>query len=179
MPVPDAGAGCRMPGRLPENKKCILWKWMVPLLTDLRSQGLLHRAREGASDLNAALSFLYNAPLWLEHEECKFVYNRGMNFLQAYSALARDCFRQNKYHLYPLYPKLHAVHHVWLLISQDGDSVGYAMNPLTASCQQDEDIVGKVSRTSRRVNVRMVIQRTLQRYLMASYKVWFDAKIIA
>ena len=177
VPVPDAG--CRMPGRLPENKKCILWKWMVPLLTDLRSQGLLHRAREGASDLNAALSFLYNAPLWLEHEECKFVYNRGMNFLQAYSALARDCFRQNKYHLYPLYPKLHAVHHVWLLISQDGDSVGYAMNPLPASCQQDEDIVGKVSRTSRRVNVRMVIQRTLQRYLMASYKVWFDAKIIA
>ena len=158
-----------------------LMKWLVPLLTDLPqdSQGLLHRAREGARDLNAALSFLYNAPLWLDQEECKFVYSRGMNFLQTYSALAGDCFRQNKYHLYPLYPKLHAVHHVWLLISQDGDSVGYAMNPLTASCQQDEDIVGKVSRTSRRVNVRMVIQRTLQRYLMASYKVWFDAKIIA
>jgi hypothetical protein len=52
---------------------------------------------------------------------------------------------------------------VWLLISQDGDSVGYAMNPLTASCQQDEDIMGKVSRTSRRENVRMLIQRTLER----------------
>ena len=157
-----------------------LMKWLVPLLTDLQpdAQGLLIRAREAARDLNAALSLLYNAALFLEMDDCKFVYKKGMSFIQEYTALAKDCFQQNQWYLYPLFPKIHAVHHTWLGIRLDCQACGYSMNPLTASCQQDEDIVGRISRTSRRVNVRKVMTRTLQRHLMASYKVWVDAKII-
>ena len=99
-------------------------------------------------------------------------------FLQSYTHLAEEMFRKGRWHLYPLFPKIHAVHHIWLQIYEDAQIHDYSINPLTASCQQDEDVVGRVSRTSRRVNVRKVCLRTLQRHLMACYKVWRDAKLI-
>ena len=115
---------------------------------------------------------------FLEKDECMFVYNKGMAFLQSYTYLAKEMFRAGRWHLYPLYPKIHAVHHIWVGIFEDGQTNDYSINPLTASCQQDEDAVGRVSRTSRRVNVRKVCLRTLQRHLMSCYKVWKDAKLI-
>ena len=157
-----------------------LMRWLVSLRHDLEpdNEGLLVRCREAARDLNETLSFLYNAPLFLEKNECMFVYNKGMAFLQSYTHLAEEMFRKGRWYLYPLYPKIHAVHHIWLVIYEDAHTHGYAISPLTASCQQDEDVVGRVARTSRRVNVRKVCLRTLQRHLMACYKVWKDAKLI-
>ena len=55
---------------------------------------------------------------------------------------------------------------------------GFAMNPLTASCQMDEDVVGRVSRTSRRVNIRSTAPLTLQRHLMACWDVWHGAEVL-
>ena len=59
-----------------------LMRWLVCLLHDLEPdrEGLLVRCREAARDLNATLSFLYNAPLFLEKDESIFVYNKGMAF---------------------------------------------------------------------------------------------------
>jgi hypothetical protein len=155
-------------------------KWLVVLLTDLHVQegGALHRCKEAARALNSTLSFLYGAPLFLDRNESLFVYTKGMSFLQVYTSLASEMFSSGRWYLYPLFPKIHAVHHVWHQVREDTLLYGFSMNPLTASCQQDEDVVGRVSRVSRRVNVRRVMRRTLERHLMASYKVWKKAKII-
>jgi hypothetical protein len=157
-----------------------LARWLVKLLGDIPSDanGFLPRAKEAMKQLNAALSFLYNAPLFLERSECRFVCCRGMYFVQTYTALARDCFGLGKAHLFPLFPKIHAVQHVWLQIELQCDNHGFAMNPLTASCQMDEDIIGKVSRVSRRVNARSMVRRTLQRHLMSSWHIWFEAGVL-
>ena len=157
-----------------------LMKWLVTVLTDLQpdSDGFLVRCREAARGLNVALSLLYNSALFLEGWECKSIYKKGMAFLQVYTSMASEMFSRGKWHLFPLFPKIHAVHHVWHLIHSDFVTFGFAMNPLAASCQQDEDTIGRVSRTSRRVNSRLVAQRTLERHLLACYKVWREAKLI-
>ena len=81
-------------------------------------------------------------------------------------------------HLFPLFPKIHAVQHTWLTLKNESATHGYGMNPLTASCQLDEDTIGRVSRVSRRVNVRLVVLRTLQRHLMSSWNIWMDAGVL-
>ena len=157
-----------------------LTKWLVTLLGDLPDdeQGLLRRCREAARRLNAALSFLYEAPLFLEADECQLVASHGMAFLQEYAALAATMYGMRKPHLFPLFPKIHAVHHVWLQISTDHACHNFAMNPLSASCQMDEDAIGKVSRTSRRVSARATTMRTLQRYLITCKDVWKQAGFV-
>ena len=157
-----------------------LCRWLIPLLTDLGAdaEGLLPRCMEAAKKINTALSFLYNAPLFLDRSEALFVSSYGMFFLQAYTALATDCYEKGRAHLFPLFPKCHAVHHCWKTMDEDSLAHGFAMNPLTASCQMDEDVIGRVSRVSRRVNIRLTAQRTLQRHLMACWDVWHSAKVL-
>ena len=47
---------------------------------------------------------------------------------------------------------------------QPGDLI---LSPYNFSCSMDEDFVGKISRYSRRVSIRQLEIRTLQRYLVA------------
>lgn len=156
-----------------------LMRWLVPLLVDIGGgDRTLARCKEAAANMNLTLSFLYNAPLFLEHNECEYVYTKGMSFLQTYTSLAAEMFNAGRWHLFPLFPKIHAVHHVWLTIREDQLASRFALNPLTASCQQDEDVIGRVSRVSRRVNIRQVTLRTLQRHLMSCYSIWTGAKVL-
>ena len=157
-----------------------LMRWLVALLNDLRpNRGhLLLVAKRAAMDLNVLLSFLYNAALFLDRDECNFVYKKGMCFLQTYTDLATKLFNLGRPHLFPLFPKGHAVHHIWYTIYLDSIEYGFSMNPLSASCQQDEDTVGRTSRLSRRVSVKLTMRRTLERHLLTCYKVWKDAKLI-
>ena len=157
-----------------------LARWLEVLLNDLGGdqEGLLTICGEAIKQLNNALSFLYNAPLFLERLECEYVCSRGMYFVQTYTALASKCFALNRSHLYPLFPKLHAVHHIFLTLHQQATNHGYGANPLAASCQLDEDTIGRVARVSRRVSSRLVIRRTLQRHLMTSWQVWRDAGLL-
>eukprot|EP00438_Fugacium_kawagutii_P014316 Skav210897 [mRNA] locus=scaffold2900:2025:3689:+ [translate_table: standard] len=155
-------------------------RWIVFLLRQLDDDdaGYLARCRQAAEDINAVLGLLYNSSLFLDQNQCRFVYEKGMSFLQAYTDLARDLFQQGRWQMFPLFPKVHAIQHIWLTVKQSCDNHTYAVNPIAMSCQQDEDIVGKISRGSRRVSSRAVIYRTLQRHLMGCYKVWKEAKIL-
>ena len=56
--------------------------------------------------------------------------------------------------------------------------LGLAFNPLVFACQQDEDTVGKVSRLSRRVNIRKVMDRTLRRYRVQAKTAFKDAGLL-
>lgn len=157
-----------------------LAKWLVVLLGELGtdSRRMLPRCREALRQLNAALSFLYNAPLFLEENECRYVVDRGMFFLRCYTSLASECFVDGRPHLFPLFPKIHAVQHWWLTLTTQADLYSFGINPLTAACQLDEDTIGKVSRVSRRVSSRQVALRTLERHLMSSWHVWTKAGIL-
>lgn len=157
-----------------------LMLWVVELIQDLQpdSQGWLRRASEGAKSLNTILKLLYNSTLFLERGDCLTVCHHGQIFLDTYTGLARDCFASGRSQLYPLFPKIHALHHFFHGIRLDVSTYNYSMNPLSSSCQLDEDTIGKVSRVSRRVNIRTLAMRTLQRHLMTCWKVWKGAEIL-
>lgn len=157
-----------------------LMLWLVPLLSALPADqmGWLPRCLQGARDLNAAITLMYNSPLFLDSSDAKFIFKRGLSFVRLYCSLAREAFDQGRHWLFPLFPKVHAMFHFFLQMKMECEQCQMAQNPLSSSCQLDEDTVGKVSRVSRRVNVRLVAMRTLQRHLIASWKVWNNAGVL-
>lgn len=152
-------------------------KWLVELLTFLPSddQGRLVDCREATRHMNDLFGCLFNAGAFLTKEQCEFVVEKGLGFLTIYEKMARSLFDDRKSYLFPLYPKLHAFHEM-LQLQQDARRVGCGVNAVMYCCQIDEDVVGRVSRLSRRVNIRKVMERTLARYLVASYTAFAKAK---
>lgn len=155
-----------------------LFQWLVTLLSGLPrdGNGLVLQCLIATNRMNALFSFLYHGGVFLSEEECKFVAEQGIEFLKTYYSLACFMFRASKQWLYPLYPKLHIFHHLMLEVRDNGKSIKKSCNPLVWSCQLDEDVVGRCSRLSRRVNVRTVALRTMQRYLISAYFGFVKAK---
>ena len=52
------------------------------------------------------------------------------------------------------------------------EEYGYAFNPLVYSAQMFEDFIGKVARLSRRNDARLVMQRTIESYLIIVKEEW-------
>ena len=128
--------------------------------------------------MNELFSCLYQADVFLTKEECEYVFHRGLAFLKAYEALAQSLFRQDKPWLFPLYPKTHSFHEQMITIKTNSDHHNMSINPMVYGCQCDEDTVGRAARLSRRVNVRMVMQRTMQRYLVSAYSAFSKANLL-
>eukprot|EP00438_Fugacium_kawagutii_P023296 Skav226233 [mRNA] locus=scaffold1218:404091:405755:+ [translate_table: standard] len=157
-----------------------LFQWLPSLLSRLPCDrnGFLPRCKVVAEKMNEAMGMLYNSPLFLNAEESEFVWTRGRHFVTEYAKLASECYHLNRPYLYPLYPKLHSLDHVFRAIQSECGYLQKSMNPLTASCQLDEDVIGRVSRVSRRVNVRSMVERTLQRHLVSCDAVWRSAGLL-
>ena len=157
-----------------------LMKWTEKLIQDLApdAAGDVSEAFIAVQSINAAMSHLYNAPLFLKANEAEFVGRQGLVFLTKYYGLAVSQFALRKPFLFPLYPKMHAACHHFLALLMQSRERGGALNPLSTGCQLDEDAIGKASRISRRVSIRKVMQRTLERYLMTCYAEWTEAKLL-
>lgn len=111
---------------------------------------------------------LYKQPLWVKPEIAKSVFSDGLIFLKAYHWLATRSF-ELEVASFKMVPKFHAWHHVLLTIQQQlDDGVPAVLNPLFSLCEMDEDFVGVVSRTSRRVSGKTCHIRTIQRILVAA-----------
>lgn len=155
-------------------------KWLVHLLGEPEAprdpEGLILQCLIATNRLNAMFSFLYRGGAFITEEECQFVSEQGLGFLKTYASLAQTMFDRSKQWCFPLYPKLHVFHHLMIEIRSNGCVFKKSCNPLMWSCQLDEDTVGRASRLSRRVNVRKVSFRTLDRYLVAANTAFVKAK---
>ena len=145
--------------------------WLVDLLSSgpRDPDGLLMKCCAATRRVNSMFSALYRAGAFLGEEECAFVAEQGQQFLVCYADMALRMYRQDRQWLFPLYPKLHVFHHLVLQVQRSGLAVKSAINPTMWGCQMDEDEVGRASRLSRRVNIRKVSLRTLERYLVAAH----------
>ena len=114
---------------------------------------------------------------FLDRDESLYCSHLGWSWLVIYRELAELTFAQG-WAMYPLLLKAHAFEHMVLRMRRDAMLYGISLNPLVVGCQADEDLVGRISRLSRRVSIRVVIQRTLQRYLIQAYSTWTAAGII-
>lgn len=154
--------------------------WLPHLISCLPpdSEGLLAKASRAAVCANVMFSTLYESPAMLPKVVAVRVSKLGATFLQIYYKLATVHYHAGKPFLFPLYTKLHAMHHQVIQLDSDARRVGFAFSPLLTACQQHEDIVGRASRLNRRVSIKSTMLRTLQRYLIQSYVKWVDARMI-
>eukprot|EP00438_Fugacium_kawagutii_P009561 Skav231891 [mRNA] locus=scaffold708:316769:318364:- [translate_table: standard] len=148
-------------------------QWLVDLLGPYvghvaDSDGLLVKCREATFRVNSLFSLLFKAGAFLGETECAHVVEQGLRFLEVYGEMAQRMYRNQKPFLFPLYPKLHIWHHLVLDVKFSAQRAGVAVNPCVFSCQLDEDCIGKSSRLSRRVSIRKVASRTLERYLVCA-----------
>lgn len=169
--------GCWSKGALTST----LLHWLVDLLGDVEKdgEGLLVRCRETSYRLNSMFSLLYRAGAFLSQSECKFVSDQGLKFLESYYCLACIMYAKGCHWRYPLYPKLHIFQHIMLGVKTSGELTGTSENPIMYACQMDEDTVGKASRLSRRVSIKQVAKRSLDRYLVAAQAAMVKEKLLA
>ena len=155
--------------------------WLVDFLGKVGrdEHGWVVKCRMATYRMNSMFSVLYRAGAFLTQEETVFVSDQGMGFLICYNDMAAAMFGEGKQFLFPLYPKLHIFHHIILRTLMDGRDHGVAESPMLWACQIDEDTVGRSSRLSRRVNIRRVSERTLQRYLVAAHAAHAKAGLLS
>lgn len=156
------------------------FQWIVEFLGEVPQDpsGFLVRCRQSTYRMNAMFGVLYRSGAFLTQDECSYIAQQGLEFLSCYAGMALEQYRINKQWMFPLYPKLHTFHHIMLETKWNGLRVGTSCNPMIFSCQMDEDTVGRTSRLSRRVNIRRVAARSLDRYLVAAKAAYVKAKLL-
>ena len=140
--------------------------------------GWVKMCREATYRMNSMFGVLYRAGAFLSRNEASFVSSQGLEFLRTYAKMASDMFNEGRQWLFPLYPKLHIFHHVVLEVMYTAEDCGTCCSPMMFGCQMDEDTVGRASRLSRRVNIRVVSGRTLDRYLVSANSAFSKAGLL-
>ena len=116
---------------------------------------------------------LYGGDIWLCGVQRDSVLASGNHFLRATSRLAFLALRSGR-DRFPVTPKHHMLFHVLNFLQWSSDLAGYGLNPVTESCAQDEDYVGRLARICRAVSPKATCLRTLQRYLLQVREVWYQ-----
>ncbi|CAE7891710.1 unnamed protein product [Symbiodinium microadriaticum] len=118
---------------------------------------------------------LLRAPLWLSPQQAQRAGDASLHFLQCYAKLVKIFYQKNECK-YNLVPKLHNLHHLSHSLLVSAAKGKEAINPLSYCCYQDEDFIGRVSRLSRRISPKLLVRRTVERYLIATRYQLSDSK---
>ena len=113
-------------------------------------------------------SLLNSHGLFVERDCGIRIYAEISRFITGYQLLAASCLNDN-FCGWGIKPKLHLWKHTALDIYdalQDGWDVLQNLN--SENCEQSEDLIGRVSRLSRRFDSRLICQRVLQACLLKS-----------
>lgn len=113
-----------------------------------------------------AINVLHHHGLWLRPACAKRVYVAMMTCLRGYAFLGRQSL-QYGIRSFILKPKHHALHHIaYNIREQLVLGAGRILTPQCFSCDTNEDFIGRISRLSRRVNIRLCDLRVYQRYFL-------------
>ena len=130
---------------------------------------------EAVLALNSFMRFLYESDAWLAPADAGRAGELAAKFLRR----CNDCaLRAQRRTLFPLKPKFHCLHHMYVDLLYAGEKQIHMMNPLVYSTQLSEDFVGRPSRLSRRVSARGTVRRVMQRHLQSAYTQWVKAGLL-
>ncbi len=131
--------------------------------------------------MNEFMRGIYANDVFIEKNTAKRLSEGAGEFIRAYVFLASRSYEWGKF-MFPLYPKLHALHEVIFLMKRQANHANFAFNCVANSCSMDEDFIGKTAMVCRSVSPRLVPLRTIQRYLCHVKMAWSedadDLKII-
>ncbi len=121
----------------------------------------------GTTAMNLSMSYMYASGFWIPKTEGLRLSSLMMVFLQSYTKCARLCLRDG-WHRFGLMPKMHYLHHSAHRLRLEGMKGRWLINPMSESVQLQEDYIGRPSRLSRRVNIRLLHLRVLERSLICA-----------
>ena len=113
------------------------------------------------------LNIMYSHGLWLPRH-CAAAMHQSLHcFLAGYNRLAFLSMYKHSFTGFGMKSKFHMLAHTKIDLQVALRSgTRYIINPLCFCCETNEDVVGRVSRLSRRVSPKLPSQRTLQLYLI-------------
>ena len=130
----------------------------------------------------ASMQTMHVHALWMPRRSARRLYVEYMRMLRGYQLLGSRCLALN-YRAFIQKPKNHAAHHIaYALRMQLITGVPFILNPEAFSCEQDEDFIGRVSRLSRKVDVRKHGRRVFDRLFCKVHAVrkrWLKQKLEA
>ena len=155
-----------------DTSLCMSWLRVLTatLVLDLKSED--HRQTLEAMTRAAAkgerfFKILYSHGLWLSRHCTGAMYESLHSFLAAYNQLAFLSLYTHAFTGYAKKSKIHMLAHE----KQDLRKVlktakHFALSPIAFACEGNEDMVGRLSRLSRRVSQKWAAHRTLDLYLI-------------
>ena len=152
--------------------KFVVW-WLRT--HDFQEDPMLVKTLQAAEAINEALTLLYSHDLWLPRSLAHRVGNLGLRHLILFQEMATECFHQKRA-LWVYMPKHHVIDHIFSELCEC--KAEFCISPLAYAVQCDEDLVGRVSRLSRRVSPLQSIKQVLERALHASFSHFVDCGYI-
>lgn len=137
----------------------------------------IHLAAEAS---NTVLSCMYTSGLWLRPMEASAIARHSLCFARRFRECSELAFQMEKCR-FRITPKYHAyVHLTHAVIQQLGNLVDEVLendtpailNPLSYSCQLDEDYIGSIAMLSRTTTTGHVHEGTMNRYLVTLQREW-------
>ena len=96
-------------------------------------------------------------------------YERGQSLINGFVWLADWAFK-NSMCLYGIKPKMHFFKHMLLEVkAQLDDNNRYVLNPVMNDCQQNEDLIGRLCKSSKKIDLRVMTKRVLEFYLVKAH----------
>ena len=135
---------------------------------------ITREALAGIRAANVCFRTCYSSGFWMTAAEAERAGAAGLHFLASYSRVAMWALEEGRIR-YPMMPKAHYLHHSFrdmFLAGRSGST--WCQNALSSSVQMDEDFIGQIARLSRRVGSQLLMQRTVQRYLLALHLELYD-----
>ena len=134
-----------------------------------RWDGMLGDVGEAAVAINRYITTMFESDAWLSAEQAATATGHGLRFLRRYNKMALESLGRGD-RLWIMHPKIHALHHLLIHMSDAADRGGPVLNVLCTSVQMDEDFIGRGSRLSRHVASGSTTSlRVVERYLQAVY----------
>lgn len=134
---------------------------------------LFEKIKQACDAIGMCISLMYRSDLWLGPIECANISGYGLRFLRRYEQLSHESGNLRGLNLFAYTPKFHILQKILLRLHWAGNAGQHYLNPLSVSCQQCEDFIGRPSRLSRRVaGSRLTCERVVDRYLEACYPQW-------
>ena len=117
--------------------------------------------------MNRFLSSLYKEGFWIASCKATQLVKLFFLFLKSFQLAAVESSRRHM-NRFAFVPKVHMLHHGAHQLHQEAVMAHWAMNPLATSVQIQEDFIGRPARLSRRVAMRSIHMRVLQRTLISA-----------
>lgn len=112
---------------------------------------------------------VFNHGLWLSRPCASCLYEVGLAFTKGYAKLSAHAWATRQC-LYALVPKfhfqLHTLHELKMQLNTNAELI---CSPIHWDCCQNEDLIGRMSRLSRRIDGRIVTTRSLEFYLIKAH----------